>query len=253
MALEIWMGHYLFRPERPKNEILRGSAFLSMLEGMDARQGTSAPVRYNYLHDLESLFWILMYFLLIMHPADDQVGTNGEAGADGKVGTDGEVNAGNNVNELVISHRMHTFHELFPSFSNFDFSRRVEFLKGNEYVQSQYMSSVPGQFVVTMRFAIVVSSLLRVEYQRVEALPDSATDKFSATLYQELQLSAATLAGSEEKRFWLGDMFDMSEHVVPVVERTIQEVGGVSKKRAAEQVTGGSSTREGKRSKQSEK
>uniref|UniRef100_A0A0W0G1V1 Protein kinase domain-containing protein n=1 Tax=Moniliophthora roreri TaxID=221103 RepID=A0A0W0G1V1_MONRR len=150
MALEIWMGHYLFRPERPKNEILRGSAFLSMLEGMDARQGTSAPVRYNYLHDLESLFWILMYFLLIMHPADDQVGTNGEAGADGKVGTDGEVNAGNNVNELVISHRMHTFHELFPLFSNFDFSRRVEFLKGNEYVQSQYMSSVLGQFVVTM-------------------------------------------------------------------------------------------------------
>ncbi|ESK80878.1 hypothetical protein Moror_9152 [Moniliophthora roreri MCA 2997] len=113
-----------------------------------------------------------MYFLLIMHPVDD------------KVEADGEVKANNEVNERIISHRMHTFYQLFPSFSNFDFIDRVEFLRGNECVHSQYLSSVPKQFVVTMRFAIVVSGLLLMEYQRVEALPGSATDKYSAKPYQ---------------------------------------------------------------------
>uniref|UniRef100_A0A0W0GEK1 Uncharacterized protein n=1 Tax=Moniliophthora roreri TaxID=221103 RepID=A0A0W0GEK1_MONRR len=168
-----------------------------------------------------------------MHPVNDMV----------------EVNAGNDVNERIISHRMHTFHELFSSFSNFDSSRRIEFLKGNESVQSRYNSLVPEQFVVPMRFAIVVSRLLRVEYQRVE----STTAKFSAKPYKRLQSYAATLAGSEEKRFWLGEMFDMSEYVVPNVERTIQEDGGMSKKRAAEEVTGDLSTREGKRIRQSKR
>uniref|UniRef100_A0A0W0GA93 Fungal-type protein kinase domain-containing protein n=1 Tax=Moniliophthora roreri TaxID=221103 RepID=A0A0W0GA93_MONRR len=203
-----------------------------MLKRRGARPDTRAPVQYNFLHDLESLFWILMYFLLIMHPVN------------GKVEADSE-DVSNNVNELVISHRMHTFHELFPSFSNFDFGRRIEFLKGNKNVQSRYKSSVPKQFVVAMQFAIRVSKQLRVEYQRVEALPESTADKFSAKPYKRLRSYATKLAGSEEEGVWLGDMFDMSEHVVPNVERTIQEDGGVSKKRAAEQVT-----REGKRSRQ---
>ncbi|KAI3609283.1 hypothetical protein WG66_010668 [Moniliophthora roreri] len=241
MALEIWMGHYLFLPQEPTDSDSDSKSddenFVSMLKRRGARPDTRAPVQYNFLHDLESLFWILVYFLLIMHPVNDMV----------------EVNAGNDVNERIISHRMHTFHELFPSFSNFYFGRRIEFLKGNESIHSQYLSSVPKQFVVTMRFAIVVSRLLRVEYQRVEALPESTTAKFSAKPYKRLQSYAATLAGSEEKRFWLGEMFDMSEYVVPNVERTIQEDGGMSKKRAAEEVTGDLSTREGKRIRQSKR
>uniref|UniRef100_A0A0W0GAC5 Protein kinase domain-containing protein n=1 Tax=Moniliophthora roreri TaxID=221103 RepID=A0A0W0GAC5_MONRR len=243
MALEIWRGKYLFRPERPtdSDETSDDENFVSTLKRRGARPDARTPVRYNFLHDLESLFWILVYFLLIMHPVN------------GKVGADGEVNAGNNVNELVISHRMHTFHELFPSFSNFDVSNRLDFLKGDEDAKLRYKSSVPKQFVVAMQFAIAVSKQLRVEYQRVEALPELTADKFSAKPYKRLRSYATKLAGSEEEGVWLGDMFDMSEHVVPNVERTIQEDGGVSKKRAAEQVTGGLSMEEGKRSKQSEK
>ncbi|KAI3612868.1 hypothetical protein WG66_005330 [Moniliophthora roreri] len=93
MALEIWRGKYLFRPERPENKYPRGSAFLSMLEGTDARLGTSAAVRYNFLHDLESLFWILMYFLFVMHPVDDNARADSGVEADDSVEADGDVEA----------------------------------------------------------------------------------------------------------------------------------------------------------------
>ncbi|ESK85644.1 hypothetical protein Moror_9947 [Moniliophthora roreri MCA 2997] len=60
MALEIEAGNYLFSSQKET----------SVLANESTRDKTDTPslVRYNYLHDLESLFWILMYFLFIMHP-----------------------------------------------------------------------------------------------------------------------------------------------------------------------------------------
>ncbi|EEB92709.1 hypothetical protein MPER_08743, partial [Moniliophthora perniciosa FA553] len=91
--------------------------FVSALKERVARRDMGPSVRYNYLHDLDSLFWILMYFLFIMHPADDE------------------------LDETVISLRMRKFRKLFPSslgFEDFPYNgARIEFLRGNAGVQSE--------------------------------------------------------------------------------------------------------------------
>uniref|UniRef100_A0A0W0FRT7 Uncharacterized protein n=1 Tax=Moniliophthora roreri TaxID=221103 RepID=A0A0W0FRT7_MONRR len=102
-----------------------------------------------------------------------------------------------------------------------------------------------------MELAVDISSMLREEYRRVEALPGSTLDKFSAEPYKLVQSCAGELASTKRKGVWLGDMFDMSERANPVVARTLEEGPvGVHGKRTSEEVTGGLSMREAKRSKQ---
>uniref|UniRef100_A0A0W0F072 Protein kinase domain-containing protein n=1 Tax=Moniliophthora roreri TaxID=221103 RepID=A0A0W0F072_MONRR len=231
MALEIEAGNYLFSSQKetfPESEILLDPSNLlrSVLANESTRDKTDTPslVRYNYLHDLESLFWILMYFLFIMHPEDDE------------------------LDEAIISHRMRKFRKLFPSslgFEDFPYNgARIEFLRGNAGVQLEFASSVPERFRVTLQFATFIAKFLKKEYERVEASSQLTTDKYSSEPYKLLHSYLDVLASAKEG-VWLGKVVEIPEKLVGGTNGSEQSTANA--KRKAEELL---SIKEGKRSRQ---
>ena len=74
MSVETLKHRYLFRPIKTRHSTIRR---LGQSNNADSTSsGSTVPFRYNPLHDLESLWWVLAY-LLLMRPTDIEDDTPG--------------------------------------------------------------------------------------------------------------------------------------------------------------------------------
>lgn len=72
MPIEILDGHYLFRPQELPPQSTGVSDIIKQLKQRQAQPQERQIVRHNYLHDIESLWWIAMYGLLTTVPTGVQ-------------------------------------------------------------------------------------------------------------------------------------------------------------------------------------
>ncbi|ESK85646.1 hypothetical protein Moror_9949 [Moniliophthora roreri MCA 2997] len=219
MALEIDTGYYHFKPQFPSNEnqidVTVDDAIESVFADLDLKRRPPENivavehVQFNFLHDVESLLWILMYFLLFMHPEDDQI-TKDDA-----------------------DRRLYKFEGIFVNSAMA--TARHMFLHGNAKVEMEIVETVPEPFKLLLACVMFLAKLLRGEYVRVEALPDSARNRYSAQLYTRLRAFVDRVLMSE-KAGRLGRM------------ETVRAQSTIGEKRRGEAVTDGLSTKERKRS-----
>ncbi|KAI3596159.1 hypothetical protein WG66_008975 [Moniliophthora roreri] len=235
MALEIESGYYLFKPLPPtKENPQHKSSFRSVIADLNSKRhaSTSAAtdhVRYNFLHDVESLFWILMYFLLFMHPENDKI-TADDA-----------------------QKRLHKFHKIFVYSTGINgaTTARAEFLKGNATVEMEIIETVPEPFTAALACAVFLATELRQEYVRIEALLGSTNDPYSAELYASLQTYLDEALTSEEAGR-LGQVVELTARASARLQtnETARAKSSIGEKRKGEAIAGGLSTKERKRSRQ---
>ncbi|KAK7030250.1 hypothetical protein VNI00_014267 [Paramarasmius palmivorus] len=201
MAVEIEAGRQLFQPipRRPFNLVAAETIY---------------PSRYRYLHDLESMFWILVHFIFSTHPSDE------------------------NLDAEIIDHRLRDLNSLFayPTGGTFDSIPRTEFLKGIPSTVLVATLHLPQKLKMVLQEFFVISFNLATEYERVEKNPMKLAMEEPVQLYWDAQTNLGNLLRSvEEDGMWLGKVVRLEEKVSAGDKRkpdTITDNEGSSAKKA---------------------
>ncbi|KAK7042948.1 hypothetical protein VNI00_008685 [Paramarasmius palmivorus] len=136
IAVEVEQGLYSFLPDDDNPSPDEVECFESTeFPATDA----SATFRHNWLHDIESLFWIVVYRLFSTYP-------------DGKL-----------VTSLRSNHE--TFHKLFLSGQT-----RASFL-ANDQFRKTTLSQLPPEFHQEGQRIHNIGKALKAQYRKIEALP----------------------------------------------------------------------------------
>ncbi|KAK7030240.1 hypothetical protein VNI00_014257 [Paramarasmius palmivorus] len=200
MAVEIEAGRQLFQPmpRRPFNLVASDTIY---------------PLRYRYLHDLESMFWILVHFLLSTHPSDEKLDAD------------------------IIDNRLRDLNSLFPYPTGRiqDTVMRSDFLKGTPSTVLIATSYLPQKLKMVLQEFLVISFDLATEYERVEKNPMKLAMEEPVQLYRDAQTNLGGLLRSAEDGVWLGKVVRLDEKVSVGDKRkpdTVNDTDGSSAKKA---------------------
>ncbi|EEB89266.1 hypothetical protein MPER_12653 [Moniliophthora perniciosa FA553] len=148
IACEVERGKYLFQPD-PAMPIDAQSV---MYQGSGNTATTelnlpTVPFRFNYLHDLESVWWILVYFVFTKIPAGTRTKLSNE-----------QFTVQRDTREVIFPHPLTS-------------PERQEFIT-NALTRNLHLSILVNDFANAGGLVRTMGNFLCMQYRAVEAMPD---------------------------------------------------------------------------------
>ncbi|KAK7017921.1 hypothetical protein VNI00_018512 [Paramarasmius palmivorus] len=186
MAVEIEAGTLLFEP------VARRHDPFNLVGSLKAVQPTVvSPLRYRYLHDFESIFWILIHFIFSTHPSDEK------------------------LDPEIVDSRLSSLNSLFPypTGGTFDSIPRTEFLKGTPSTVRIATIYLPEKLKMVLQQFLAIAFDLTGEYERVERNPMKVAVEEPVRLYLDAKAYLGILVQSVKDGVWLGNVVRLDEKV----------------------------------------
>ncbi|KAK7042903.1 hypothetical protein VNI00_008638 [Paramarasmius palmivorus] len=194
MALEVGDGHWCFQPSLPRLKVTPHKLIARPRLLEEWEQCREQPlykrknVRYNYLHDLESLFWISMHFLAIVHAKDEDLNSR-----------------------TAEDHQLYIERQLL---------RVRSFSFASDHILRRHISSRLDGVYLYLHY---IAGILKEEYERIENTPSETTLDVSLDVYRRLQSWLDDLLACDSPQIWLGDVVSMMESVSAGQKRKASE------------------------------
>ncbi|KAK7024387.1 hypothetical protein VNI00_016328 [Paramarasmius palmivorus] len=186
MATEVASGHWQFQPSPPSPKLTPNECVLLGSLEEDETSSWTQPlhklkeISFNFLHDLESLFWICMHFLVEVHARDEE------------------------ISNRLTENRLRDFDLVF-------WMSRWTFFRGTLGVVLQ--SSVSSRLYSVYRYLYHLARILEEEYRRIENTTSETTLDVSVDVYKKLQTWLHDLLACDSPNLWLGEVVNTKEYV----------------------------------------
>ncbi|ESK84231.1 hypothetical protein Moror_11083 [Moniliophthora roreri MCA 2997] len=161
IACEVERGNYLFRPNHTMPIAAQSLLHRILANQTKTQLAPTVPFRLNYLHDLESVWWIMVFFLFTRIPAN-----------------------------AIISHEQlqvqrDTCKLIFPH--PFTSQRRQEFFTNSTVERDSHMAILSSEFQGACMIVQAMADFLRMQYGAVEAMPDFPAGRCFSGIHESVR------------------------------------------------------------------